>query len=130
MYNDCPNKKGEDMCEYSKVGICEVHSGCNENGIECEYFSIFGLKSAPCNNCSGNNCNYEAPTKLVSEKKAALTELEIEYPNHVKAAPAMIKALEAVLGSYVLFTSSANETPDMKRARTLIGMALDEARGL
>lgn len=41
----------------------------------------------------------------------------------------MIIALEVVLGSYIICTSSAQETPDMKRARTLVGFALDKARG-
>ena len=58
-----------------------------------------------------------------------LTAYEMDYPNAEKAAPAMIEALEAVMGSYILSTGSHQETEEMKRARTLVGLALDIARG-
>jgi hypothetical protein len=39
-----------------------------------------------------------------------------------------VEAMEAVVSSYVLYTGSAQETPDMKRARTLMGEAMDKVR--
>ena len=58
-----------------------------------------------------------------------LTEMDMDYPDANLAVVEMINALQAVLSSYILCTSSAQETPDMKRARTLVGIALDKARG-
>lgn len=109
------------MCEYNKDGgFCEVHGGCIENGVKCIHdVSTFKTKDI-CVECNNSNCNYEAGKKV---------EVDEDYPNAHNATKLMIKALEAVLSSYVLCTSSAQETAEMKRARTLIGMALDEARG-
>lgn len=59
-----------------------------------------------------------------------LTELEMDYPNKESAVDDMLLALEAVLGTYIFYTSSFQETADMKRARTLVGIALDKARGI
>jgi hypothetical protein len=39
-----------------------------------------------------------------------------------------LEAMESVVASYVLYTGSAQETPDMKRARTLMGEAMDKVR--
>ena len=59
-----------------------------------------------------------------------LTAYEMDYPNADKAkAPAMIEALEAVMGSYIFCTGSHQETEEMKRARTLVGLILDIERG-
>jgi len=57
-----------------------------------------------------------------------------EYPTSanaqlIAAAPDLFEALEMVMGSYILQTGSHQETAEMKRARTYVGLALDKARG-
>ena len=57
-----------------------------------------------------------------------MTKRVIRYDMEA-AAEDMYLALIAVQGSYCLSIGSADETPDMKRARTLVGQAIDKVEG-
>jgi hypothetical protein len=48
--------------------------------------------------------------------------------NLIAAAPEMLEALELVQSSYCLQVSSSQETPEMKRARTLVGYVLNKVK--
>ena len=45
------------------------------------------------------------------------------------AAPELLEALELVQSSYCLQINSQQETPEMKKARTMVGQAILKAKG-
>lgn len=47
----------------------------------------------------------------------------------IAAAPELLEALELVQGSYCLQINSQQETPEMKKARTVVGQAILKAKG-
>lgn len=48
----------------------------------------------------------------------------------IATAPELVEALELMFDSYVLCTNSSQETPEMKRARTIAGMVLNKVKGV
>lgn len=47
----------------------------------------------------------------------------------IAAAPELLEALELVQSSYCLQINSQQETPEMKKARTMVGQAILKAKG-
>ena len=70
--------------------------------------------------------------KFITEQQHEINELKqqaAELKRKVADTPLMTQALEEVMASYCLCIGSHQETPEMKRARTLVGIALDKLRG-
>jgi len=47
----------------------------------------------------------------------------------IAAAPDMLEALELVMETYCLYIDFTRETEQMRKARTLVGYAIDKAKG-
>ena len=70
---------------------------------------------------------YESVT--LGSGRISVLETVDEIAKMIAAAPELLEALELVQGSYCLQINSQQETPDMKKARTMVGQAILKARG-